>query len=80
MISTAIKWKMFIFVKSAAKNIVKRANIRSTWGAVKYVDGGQFSTIFVIGKTKDVEKQHLIDLESQKYADIMQADVTENYL
>ena len=77
---TAIKWKMFIFVKSAVANTVKRANIRSTWGAVKYVDGGQFSTIFVIGKTKDVKKQHLIDLESQKYADIMQVNVTDDYL
>ena len=71
---------MFIFVKSAVVNTVRRANIRSTWGAVKYVDGGQFSTIFVVGKTKDVKKQNLINLESQKYADILQVNVTDNQL
>ena len=67
-------------MKSASNHIQKRANIRSTWGSVKFMDEIQFSTIFLIGKTQDAVQQALIDEESARYADILHVDIVDKYM
>ena len=70
---------MFIFVKSAVNHFRRRSNIRNTWGSLKFLDGGQFSTIFIIGKTDDVYKQALVNEEIARFSDILQMDISDDY-
>ena len=53
-------------------------NIRKTWGAIKYVDGGLFSTTFITGKAEGIV-QALLDEESARFNDIMQVNESDDY-
>ena len=69
---------MITFVKSTAFNSDRRDIIRRTWGSVKCLDGAQFHTIFVIGKSPEATQVSIIQ-ESKKYGDILQIDVSDKY-
>ena len=75
---SAFRWRMFVFIKTAAPNNLKRMNIRKTWGAIKHVDGGLFSTVFIVGK-REGNMQALLDEESARFNDIMQIDESDDY-
>ena len=77
--TTDVKWKMYTFVKSAANNFKRRETIRRTWGSVKFIDGAQFTTIFLIGKAKGTV-QSLVDEENKRFRDIMQINSSDDYL
>ena len=70
---------MFIFVKSAAANTLRRMNIRNTWGAVKYIEGGILTTIFIVGKA-DGPSQALIDEEFARFNDVLQVNEPDDYV
>ena len=53
-------------------------NIRRTWGAIKYVEGGLFSTTFIVGTTAG-KVQALLDEESARFNDIMRVNESDDY-
>ena len=73
-----IYWKMFTFVKSSSENFLLRFAIRRTWASIRYLDGGEFKAIFVIGQT-DSKAQEIVEKEHQKYGDILQIEIPDNY-
>ena len=71
---------MVIVVKSAAENFMKRELLRRTWASLTYVNGVQFTTVFVTGtKQVDNQKQLLIDEEQSRYGDILQLNISDKY-
>lgn len=69
---------MVTFVKSHARNFVRRQNIRRTWGSVIYMDKAKFRTFFVIGSANGVT-QALVDEESKRFGDILQMEEDDGY-
>ena len=72
------KLKMIFVVKSAVVNFRAREVLRRTWAGVSYLEGIQFASIFVIGKT-DIKTQALVDEEYARYGDILQVNMTDDY-
>ena len=70
---------MVIFVKSAATNFKRREAIRRSWGMLRYIDGGRFYTIFIVGQTSENLSQSEIDSEAEMYGDILQIALPESY-
>ena len=70
---------MVFFVKSAVKHTEIREIVRKTWGSLSFVNGTQFATIFILGRTKKPEVQTLIDEEHARYGDILQLDTADEY-
>ena len=73
-----IKWRMGIFVKTAASHSAFRAVLRSTWKPISYVDNMQIFTAFLIGQA-DKKTQPIIDEESKQHGDILQLNLSDNY-
>lgn len=65
---------MVFIVKSFVGNFGQRIAIRNTWGKAEII---RLKTVFVLGYIKDM--QNYIDLESEKFQDILQFDMTDNY-
>jgi hypothetical protein len=62
---------MVFIVKSFVGNFGQRIAIRNTWGKAEII---RLKTVFVLGYIKDM--QNYIDLESEKFQDILQFDMT----
>ena len=70
---------MVIFVKSAVRRGMAREILRRTWAKVSYIDGFQFSVIFVLGRAADKASQALVDEEFARYGDILQLNISDGY-
>ena len=73
-----MKWKIGIFVKSAAGHTKFREIIRSIWQPVSYIDHFQIVTAFVIGRAEE-KIQNLIDEEVKRFGDILQLNISDGY-
>jgi len=71
---------MVTFVKSRAGNVFLRQMIRRTWGSLLYVNGGHFSTIFIVGKTNNETVQALVDEEYERNRDLLLITEPDDYL
>ena len=71
--------KIIILVYSAINNFKKRTSLRNTWADPRIVDKKRFSVVFLLGKTNEKSEQDLINLESEKYGDIVQGDFLDVY-
>lgn len=65
---------MVYIVKSFVANIGQRMAIRKTWGTEKNI---RLKTLFVLGYLEDL--QDYVVMESNKYHDIIQLDMIDNY-
>ena len=80
MLCLDVTARMVIVVKSAAENFMKRELLRRTWASLTYVNGVQFTIVFVIGKKEiNYQKQLLIDEEQSRYGDILQLNISDKY-
>ena len=71
---------MVTFVKSRAENLFQRQIIRRTWGSVSYINGGQFSTLFVVGRSHNKTIQALVAEEFERNKDMILIDEPDDYL
>ena len=71
-------WTMVIFVKSATTHHDRRDLIRDTWGSLRHLDGGEFRTIFVVGKSDQANEAYL-EKESRLHNDILQINYADTY-
>ena len=69
---------MVFVVKSAIDRGLAREIIRRTWGSVSYLEGFKFTTVFVVGKTTP-QKQALIEEEFERYGDLLQLNIADQY-
>jgi len=59
-----------------------RTNLRSTWAAEPLLDkvlGTRTKVVFMLGATLSEEQQMLVNYESERYEDIIQADFIDSY-
>ena len=70
--------KMIFLIKSAVGHGNAREILRRTWTKVSYNEGFQFSSVFVLGRT-DLARQALIDEEYDRYGDILQLNIPDEY-
>ena len=72
------KVDIIIFVHSATGRFTKRNLIRSTWGNVSKFQGWNIRTVFMLGRSKNVSQDLILD-ESKKFHDIIQEDFVDHY-
>jgi len=69
---------MLFVIKSAVKHGTAREIIRRTWASLSYVEGFQFTSIFVLGQA-NAKQQALIDEEFERYGDLLQLNMSDEY-
>ena len=70
---------MVFFIKSAIFRGNIREFIRRTWGQLNHIQGFQLSTIFVVGRAENEKLQSLLDEEYDRYKDILQLNISDDY-
>lgn len=72
--------KLTIIVKSSTENFARRAAIRKTYGSPSHgLKNLTSQTFFELGLPNKLSTQKLIDKESSKYGDLLQADFIDTY-
>lgn len=76
--------RLVFIVKSAIRNYGRRQAIRNTWGFERRMSNVVIRTVFVLGvangqEPEPVALQHLVDVESDQYRDVVQADFHDSY-
>lgn len=75
-----VKTKLTIIVKSSTEHFGRRTAIRNTYGSPNHgLQNLTSQTFFTLGLPKNPLIQSLIDKESSKYGDILQADFLDTY-
>ena len=70
---------VLVLVHSSAADDVSRNRIRSSWKGEQRVDGVEFTTLFLLGRSTDMLEQESIKEESVRHADIIQEDFVDSY-
>nr|XP_039258405.1 lactosylceramide 1,3-N-acetyl-beta-D-glucosaminyltransferase A-like isoform X2 [Styela clava] len=73
------RWSAINVVKSAVRNKYRRMAVRDTWGEIEELNGTRIKTVFILGTTKNQTVQSYIVKESEKYGDILQIDIPDDY-
>lgn len=76
---TPISPKLVFLIKSALKNFKRRNAIRKTWGYERRFSDVIIRTVFLLGTGDNRELQKHIDIESDQYKDIVQANFIDRY-
>jgi len=71
-LADTVDWVLVNFIKSSVNHAERRKAIRSTWGAVKFLDGLKIVNVFVVGRTADLRLQSEINKGSESYGDLLQ--------
>lgn len=71
--------KLVLLVKSAMKNFNRREAIRKCWGYERRFSDIIIRTVFLLGINENAELQKHINIESDQYKDIVQADYIDTY-
>lgn len=71
--------QLLILVKSSLKHFDRRKIIRQTWGLENQFSEVPTRTVFILGKSYDVEVQKRIQEEHESYGDIVQYDFFDAY-
>ncbi|XP_072051940.1 lactosylceramide 1,3-N-acetyl-beta-D-glucosaminyltransferase-like [Amphiura filiformis] len=66
-------------IHSRTSSFDRRIAIRKTWGSQKVIMGKNIKVLFILGLTKDKDEQHKIDIENDKYNDIIQGRFSDSY-
>jgi len=69
---------MVFVIKSAVDHGLAREIIRRTWASISFIEGFLFTSIFVLGQT-DANKQALIEEEFERYGDLLQLNLPDEY-
>ncbi|NXX68714.1 B3GN5 glucosaminyltransferase, partial [Spizella passerina] len=77
---------LLLFVKSSPENRYRRDAIRQTWGDEKYVHSqlnANIKTLFALGRPthheQKTQQQRELELEDQKYQDLIQQDFLDTF-
>lgn len=74
---------LIMVIKSVATQHDRREAIRKTWGKEQVIDGKRIKTLFLLGKSSNVQErlnhQKLVEFEDQIYGDILQWDFQDSF-
>lgn len=70
---------LLILVKSSLDHFDRRKTIRQTWGYENRFSDVQTRTIFVLGRSCDIDLEKRIEKEHAQYGDIIQYDFVDEY-
>lgn len=56
-----------------------RESVRKTWGVFRMIDGVEVMPIFIVGRVENMEIMRRIDVESEKYKDILAISDIDSY-
>lgn len=76
--------RLVFIVKSAMRNYGRRQAIRNTWGFERRLSNVLIRTVFMLGvagedEPEPVALQHLVDVESDQFGDVVQVDFHDSY-
>jgi len=71
-VADVASWTLVNVISSSLNHVERREAIRSTWGAVKFLDGLKIVNVFVVGRTADLRLQSELNKESDRYGDLLQ--------
>uniref|UniRef100_H2YSG9 Hexosyltransferase n=1 Tax=Ciona savignyi TaxID=51511 RepID=H2YSG9_CIOSA len=74
-----VSWNMVIMVKSSANSFIRRDVLRRSWASLFYVEGGNVSVVFVVGKSVARKTERRLVEEQAKYGDILQFNGPDDY-
>lgn len=73
------KIHLLVLVKSSLNNFERRKIIRQTWGFENRFSDVSTRTIFILGKSHDINLEKLIKDEHEQYGDTIQYDFIDEY-
>lgn len=81
---TLLAPRLVFIVKSAISNFKRRAAIRNSWGFEKRLSDVMIRTVFILGTIppqidSTVELQQMLDMEKERFQDIVQANFHDTY-
>ena len=68
-----------IYIHSATSYFGKRQRIRETWGNKYLFRDRRTAVVFLVGNDPNKDVQHELDMEYEKYGDVVQGDFKEAY-
>lgn len=71
--------RLLILVKSSLEHFDKRRVIRQTWGFENRFSDVQTRTIFILGKSYNIDVEKRIEEEHKQFGDIVQYDFIDEY-
>ncbi|XP_071797579.1 beta-1,3-galactosyltransferase 5-like [Asterias amurensis] len=70
---------LLLLVKCSTSEILDRAQIRRTWGGVRYLKGRRTLTMFLLGLPESAEEQGRIIMEDAIHHDVIQENFLDTY-
>ena len=70
---------VIVLVHTSTDHFYQREVIRNTWSNISLFDANKMRLLFLLGKTETTDNQHLIELESNRFEDIVQGDFIDTY-
>lgn len=70
---------LLIYIHSAPAHHKRRTAIRTTWGSVLNFSPDSVKLVFLLGKPQDAYVQSALEMESNRYGDIVQQDFVDSY-
>ena len=71
--------RLLVYVHAAPANLKKRQSIRQTWGDRSLLRRFNATLVFIMGAVRDARLTQLVQLESERYGDIVQEDFVDSY-
>lgn len=70
---------LLILVKSSLKHFDRRRIIRKTWGSENRFSDVPTRTIFILGKSYDIDLEKRVEEEHKQFGDVVQYDFIDDY-
>ncbi|XP_036333378.1 beta-1,3-galactosyltransferase brn [Rhagoletis pomonella] len=71
--------RLILIVKSAVGNVDRRNSIRRTWGLEHRFSDVEIRRVFLLGVSRDLNMNRMVESESTKQKDIVQIDFLDSY-
>lgn len=71
--------QLLVYVHSAPTNLKKRMSIRQTWGERGVLQSYKATLVFIMGTVPDSATMDLLQMESERFEDIVQEDFVDSY-
>ncbi|XP_022919096.1 beta-1,3-galactosyltransferase brn-like [Onthophagus taurus] len=71
--------RLVYVIKSAIDHFGRREAIRKTWGYEHRFSDVEIRTFFMLGMRNDLDLQHKVSVESEKYKDVIQGSFIDEY-
>ena len=71
--------KYIAYIHTSPGNVIRRGNVRRTWGNRELFRDGRLKVVFMVGIAPNAEHEEVLDKEHDQYKDIVQGDFLDDY-